>query len=969
MVEQEDDDFLVFRPAFRRAARIHPAGGRMVSLRNPLGHLTTYTYDQLDRRTSLTHPLGKQWATAYFNLMGGGTRATLTYPGVNGGSAYGVQRDFDRLGRLASIGFGDPANTPDVQLAYDAAGNRSRMSEYNHVGRIRETLYDYDDVHRLTSVNFDNDGNGTVDETVSYEYDAGGLRTKLTLPGSLNVVYTYNERGELVSLTDWDGQPTGFAYDLAGRLIAAERANGLRSRYQHDAAGRLRLLRHTKDARTLGHFEYQVDKRGNRTQALERLPHPTTTTDTTIPYNAKSLALKGTWAEVSGFKESSQSYASLKLMFFGDEATLTMGTETDHGLYDVYVDGALWQSFDGYTASASQRDIVISAGVDSRKLYSEGPHLLEIRNRTEKNKTSTGNKVRFKQLVVADKTYDLHTIEYAYDNLSRLTEARYNPGVNVDAGDGDLLRRYLFTHDRAGNRLSESLAINGGAPTVTNFTYNAANQMTSNGSITFGYDNNGNLITANSVPVMTWDRANRLLSATDGVTTTDYAYDGEGHRIKQTVGATITKYLLDLQPGLPLVLAETVGANTKRFVHAPMGIHAQEDASGIWTWAVQDALGNVRLEASNAVAVNGMRNFAPYGVGFGQQGSFGMPYGFTGEPTDGNGLVHLRARYYSPALGVFTALDPFEGFLDEPMSLNGYGYVGEDPINDAVGELLSLINGYNYANGNPVNRVDPSGMQDCIPGFDCPAPGDGGLTSLDCALFPNAYGCPGNGNTGGVDFPGYFPDYGDISIQEALLWCLRLNNGACFVNSGGYSPNQVPARPSGQLRGQECNRRDWRWRVFTAYSEIFNHQEREDLGLTDWEGHHGVPSSWMRDIFGSDYAPGDAPVVLMPGENHDPASDLWREIGRNLDPRWAWNTVSWFTMRWIAEQMFQDSSTPQGCRTTYWDRFRDYATHLLCKKALELGAGAVANIAGLPPVMKEMWDWTGASSAICATLR
>jgi hypothetical protein len=32
-------------------------------------------------------------------------------------------------------------------------------------------------------VGFDNDGNGTVDETVSYEYDAGGLRTKLTLPG------------------------------------------------------------------------------------------------------------------------------------------------------------------------------------------------------------------------------------------------------------------------------------------------------------------------------------------------------------------------------------------------------------------------------------------------------------------------------------------------------------------------------------------------------------------------------------------------------------------------------------------------------------------------------------------------------------------------------------------------------------------------------------------------------------------
>jgi RHS repeat-associated protein len=119
-----------------------------------------------------------------------------------------------------------------------------------------------------------------------------------------------------------------------------------------------------------------------------------------------------------------------------------------------------------------------------------------------------------------------------------------------------------------------------------------------------------------------------------------------------------------------------------------MGIHAQEDASGIWTWAVQDALGNVRLEASSAAAVNSMRNFAPYPTQFGLQGSFTMPFAATGEPTDSNGLVQLRARYLNPTLGAFTALDPVSGFEEKPMSLNGYGYV----------------------EGNPVNWRDPSGM-------------------------------------------------------------------------------------------------------------------------------------------------------------------------------------------------------------------------------------------------------------------
>jgi RHS repeat-associated protein len=67
---------------------------------------------------------------------------------------------------------------------------------------------------------------------------------------------------------------------------------------------------------------------------------------------------------------------------------------------------------------------------------------------------------------------------------------------------------------------------------------------------------------------------------------------------------------------------------------------------------------------------------------------FGSPFTFTGELLDANDLLYLRARYYSPALGVFTALDPVEGDIAQAMSLNRYGYVA----------------------GNVVNAVDPSGM-------------------------------------------------------------------------------------------------------------------------------------------------------------------------------------------------------------------------------------------------------------------
>ena len=90
--------------------------------------------------------------------------------------------------------------------------------------------------------------------------------------------------------------------------------------------------------------------------------------------------------------------------------------------------------------------------------------------------------------------------------------------------------------------------------------------------------------------------------------------------------------------------------------------------------------------------------------------NLGTDFGFTGEMTDANELLFLRARYYAPESSVFTALDPFEGAIQRPMSLNGYLYVDGDPVNGAVGELLGLLNGYSYANGNPVNLTDANGM-------------------------------------------------------------------------------------------------------------------------------------------------------------------------------------------------------------------------------------------------------------------
>jgi RHS repeat-associated protein len=66
------------------------------------------------------------------------------------------------------------------------------------------------------------------------------------------------------------------------------------------------------------------------------------------------------------------------------------------------------------------------------------------------------------------------------------------------------------------------------------------------------------------------------------------------------------------------------------------------------------------------------RLYSPYGELYNPSGSQQTVFGFTGEVTDGNGLVQLRARYYSPALGVFPSLDPLEGDMARAMSLRSH---------------------------------------------------------------------------------------------------------------------------------------------------------------------------------------------------------------------------------------------------------------------------------------------------------
>ena len=625
--------------------------GRMVSMRDPRGNVTSYAYDKLGRRTSLTNPLSKVWSTAYAE-NNGAQQTTMTYPGLNGSTTpYDVVRDFDRFGRLQSIDYNDDSNTALVNFAYDVLGNRTSMSENDGTSDIRITDYLYDQSNRLTQVDFDTDGDSVVEETVSYDYDIRGLRTQLTMPGNLSIVYSYDAKGRLISLNDWDSQESQFKYDALNRHIGTLRPNGMRSIYKLDGAGRLRELRHENNMReTLAAFRYTVDGRGNRVQAQELTlaPNATPTTQTVQHTDSDKVLYTGTWTDTTSFHESTQWDARMALVFVGeDNVELTIGEGPDHSIFDLYVDGTLYVSVDAYAASAGSRVMDIA-------LKDDGWHGLEIRNRHAKNIQSSGYKVRFASLSV-DTALSETVIDYSYDSLSRLIEADYNNGSSL----------LNYGYDVAGNLVD----LDG-----TTRTFNDANQMTNDGTNTLTYDDNGNLRTVGS-DTYTWDRANRLLS----VGNHSYVYDGLGNRVQQTVSSVVTDYLNDVQPALTKLLKQTTGANVEQFIHAPRGIHAVDDGTD-WNFYANDGLGSVRATLDDAGVVQQSMSYDPYGIPL---GTTPADFGFTGEQTDASGLNYRRARYYEPQLGTFIKQD-----------------------------LMETPNRYAYVSGNPVNRVDPTGLFD-----------------------------------------------------------------------------------------------------------------------------------------------------------------------------------------------------------------------------------------------------------------
>ena len=259
---------------------------------------------------------------------------------------------------------------------------------------------------------------------------------------------------------------------------------------------------------------------------------------------------------------------------------------------------------------------------------------------------------------------------YTYDSLNRVTVRTIR-----NISNNSIISIESFNYDAAGNVTS--------APS-SSFAYDTNNRLISFNGNAVSYDLDGNMVSNGSF-TCTYDSANRLVSA-GGHT---YTYNAEGVRIRNLCYDADTTYTYDTNCSLSKLLCKTTNDITTKYVYG-RGLIGEEKLDEFKTYHFDSRGSTIAITNINGTITDTFA-YDTYGKCISHTGDSFVIFGYNGRDgviTDKNGLIYMRARYYSPVMKRFINADIVAGEISNAVTLNRFA----------------------YANGNPVSFVDPFGL-------------------------------------------------------------------------------------------------------------------------------------------------------------------------------------------------------------------------------------------------------------------
>ncbi|ASS74223.1 hypothetical protein CIG75_03970 [Tumebacillus algifaecis] len=603
--------------------------------------------DALGNRTATKYdPWSRPIELTYADL----TKSTILYndalrnKSITDSDGATQRETYDKLGRVVLNESVDAVKGNQViqKTGYDLVGNM--ISEED--GNGNRTGYTYNAIGELKRV-ANADG-----QVVTYEYDFLGNLTKILYPDGKFVEKKYDTLGNVIQKTDPLGQIDKYFYDAANNLIKTINRTGQPKTFGYN--NRNFLIQKSTQNSTVS---YQYDLTGRRTEMIDG------TGDTLYAYSELGF-LKS--IQLPDGKTLSYAYDSN-----GNRTKMTdpFGREIFYGINERY---HLSTISVGSDSVAPEAEYTFNAAGQVRNTKLQNGTLLE--------RTYDDNKLLVSQIQKNSNSAVVNHFTYQYDAVGNQTQKIENDST------------YTYTYDRQ-NRIKTS------------------NLFTE----TYSYDTRGNresLQTDRPLELSDatyeydeWDRLVRATTAEGAVV--EYVYNGDDQMVERKEGEGITRYYYDGHD----IIAEADGTNNNvalkvRYIRGN-GLAALETADGKKAYYTLNGHGDVtELRDENGNLLN-QYTYDIWGNVLSKTEQIENSFRYTGEfQDDVTSLIYLRARWYDPSQGRFMNEDTLEGNVNDPLSLNLYTYVSNNPLkySDPSGHAQA-DSGYSYSQ-HPSQKYD-----------------------------------------------------------------------------------------------------------------------------------------------------------------------------------------------------------------------------------------------------------------------
>jgi RHS repeat-associated protein len=640
------DTFALGKPESQTTTLVRdPTTNLLLSETDPLGRVTSYTYDAKGNTLNQTRLAGTSSAitASYtyeptFNQL-----ATVTDP-----LGHVTTLSRDNQGNVTQV---TDANNNTKTMTFNSAGqvvsmtdSLSNLTSFGYAGGVLTSITD--PLGRTTAMSLDTVGRvvSTKDaqgNAVQTDYDPLDRITRVTDPLGNTSQFLYDTNGNLLSYIDPRGNSTVYTYDLMNRVSSKKDAILNLESYTYDIGSMLTRV---------------TDRKGQVSG---------------MAYDALNRRISigfGASANNPGNFDSTISYvfdAGNRLAQIVDSQSGTI-TRSYDGLDRLGQEQGP-QGIVSYTYDAAGRRASMTVTGQSAVTYSYdyGNRLIQIQEGSQSVGFTYDVANRRTQTSLPNGV----TINYSYDGASQIASIVYKKGA---ATIGDLSHSY----DASGHRVS----VSGGfakvnlPSSIVAAAYNANNQLAQWGPQALAYDLNGNLL-GDGINTYIWNSRNQLQQIKQGtIVVAQYQYDANGRRMQKTTPGGTTQYLYDGR----IFIQELAGDGS-----VTSNIIAGVDTDELYTRTrggntysfLTDHLGSIVAETDSTGTLQTNYAYEPYGQTSQTGPTSDNSQRFTGREQDMADLYYHRARYYASSRGQFIAEEPRWVFA-EP---NRYAYARESP--------------------------------------------------------------------------------------------------------------------------------------------------------------------------------------------------------------------------------------------------------------------------------------------------